>query len=139
MKLNQLRKIIREEVKAAVKEELQDMLNEAVKVASNPSTAKQVVPKSSITKTSSNSNSIDNLMEQTRTAMTGNDYKQVFNGTSDMVQKPNFASMMANSMGMKNPSNNQVGLDISQFDFVKKAGKVFNASVEKDKIRQGIN
>ena len=36
MKLNQLRKIIREEVKAAVKEELQDILNEAVKVASTP-------------------------------------------------------------------------------------------------------
>ena len=36
MKLNQLRKIIREEVKAAVKEELQDILNEAVKVARTP-------------------------------------------------------------------------------------------------------
>ena len=36
MKLDQLRKIIREEVKAAVKEELQDMLTEAVRVASQP-------------------------------------------------------------------------------------------------------
>ena len=44
MKLEQLRKIIREEVRAAVKEELQEMLNEAVKVASTPSTpAKPVV------------------------------------------------------------------------------------------------
>ena len=33
MKLDQLRKIIREEVRAAVKEELQDILNEAVKAA----------------------------------------------------------------------------------------------------------
>ena len=32
MKLDQLRKIIREEVRAAVKEELQDMLTEAVKI-----------------------------------------------------------------------------------------------------------
>ena len=33
MKLDQLRKIIREEVRSAVKEELQEMLNEAVKAA----------------------------------------------------------------------------------------------------------
>ena len=36
MKANELRKLIREEVKKAVKEELQDMLNEAVKFASTP-------------------------------------------------------------------------------------------------------
>jgi len=36
MKLDQLRKIIREEVRAAVKEELQDVMNEAVKYASTP-------------------------------------------------------------------------------------------------------
>ena len=36
MKLDTLRKVIREEVKAAIKEELQDMLTEAVKVASTP-------------------------------------------------------------------------------------------------------
>jgi len=38
MKLDQLRKIIREEVRAAVKEELQDILNEAVKVEVHPAT-----------------------------------------------------------------------------------------------------
>ena len=38
MKLDTLRKVIREEVKAAIKEELQDMLTEAVKVASTPTT-----------------------------------------------------------------------------------------------------
>ena len=36
MKLDQLRKIIREEVRAAVKEELQDVITEAVKIASTP-------------------------------------------------------------------------------------------------------
>ena len=36
MKLDQLRKIIREEVRSAVKEELQDVMNEAVKFASAP-------------------------------------------------------------------------------------------------------
>ena len=138
MKLNQLRKIIREEVKAAVKEELQDMLNEAVKVASLPD--KKISTKASHTSTNSinKSNSIDQLMEQTKASMTNTDYKQVFNGTSDMVQKPNFASMMANNMGMTEPTTPKVGLDISQFDFVKKAAKVYNASLEKDKTRQGV-
>ena len=36
MKIDQLRKIIREEVRSAVKEELQEDINEAVKVASTP-------------------------------------------------------------------------------------------------------
>ena len=40
MKLDKLRQIIREEVRAAVKEELQDMLTEAVKIASTPETKK---------------------------------------------------------------------------------------------------
>ena len=34
MKLDQLRKVIREEVRAAIKEELQEVLTEAVKIAS---------------------------------------------------------------------------------------------------------
>ena len=138
MKLNQLRKIIREEVKAAVKEELQDMLNEAVKVASLPD--KRIKNKTSYkpTTSTSKSNSIDQLMEQTKASMTNTDYKQVFNGTSDMVQKPNFAAMMANNMGMTESSTPQVGLDISKLDFVNKASKVYNASVEKDKAKYGL-
>ena len=36
MKIDQLRKIIKEEVKAAMKEELKDILTEAVKIASDP-------------------------------------------------------------------------------------------------------
>ena len=43
MKLDQLRKIIREEVRAAVKEELQEVMNEAVRVASTP-TKMQAIP-----------------------------------------------------------------------------------------------
>ena len=36
MKLDQLRKVIREEVKTAIKEELQEIMNEAVRAASEP-------------------------------------------------------------------------------------------------------
>ena len=41
MKLDELRKIIREEVRSAVKDEIQDMLTEAVKVASAPTKMQQ--------------------------------------------------------------------------------------------------
>ena len=65
MKLNQLRKIIREEVKSAVKEELQDMLTEAIKIASKPET-----PIKQPTTAGHRSNSITEMINQTRASMT---------------------------------------------------------------------
>ena len=55
-----------------------------------------------------------------------------------MVQKPNFASMMATNMGMKENAGPMPGLDISQFDFVKKAGDVYKKAIQKDKEKYGI-
>jgi hypothetical protein len=161
MKLDQLRKIIREEVRAAVKEELQDVINEAVKIASTPtemqpapepgtsdwSAAKKpsreelaeiiglkTPPKATNIEFSKN-DSLNSILQQTQQSMTNEDYQQVFTGTSDMVSKPNFASSMANQMGM---SGAQPGLDLSQLDFVSKAKSVFDASVKKDKQRVGL-
>ena len=157
MKLDQLRKIIREEVRAAVKEELQDVINEAVKIASTPakmqpapqpgisdwSVAKPKMDKQELAemiglKTPpkqtniefSKNESINSILQQTQNSMTNEDYQQVFTGTSDMVQKPNFASSMANQMGM---SGAQPGLDISQLDFVKKAKSVLDLANKKSK------
>ena len=144
MKLDQLRKIIREEVRAAVKEELQDILNEAVKVASTPGNGMTAVPKGQKKKWSvgksatldemlgnqkpkttnikfSKNKNIQSMLEQTRQSMTNEDYQQVYAGDSSMVKKPNFASSVANNMGM---GGNQPGIDISQLDFVKKAKSV---------------
>ena len=70
--------------------------------------------------------------------MNSQEYRNVFAGTSDMVSKPNFASSMASSMGMQGSTANQPGLDISQLDFVKKAGDVYNAAIEKDKQKRGL-
>ena len=138
MKLDQLRKIIREEVKAAVKEELQDMLNEAVRVASQPQikteTKTITVEKPKPTPT----DPIMEMLNQTKASMTSEEFKNVYSGTSDMVQKPNFASMMASNMGMTEQKGPMPGLDISQFDFVKKAGAVYNKAVEKDKQKYGV-
>jgi hypothetical protein len=160
MKLDQLRKIIREEVRAAVKEELQDVINEAVKIASTP-TKMQPAPAAGTSEWSaakkpskqelaemiglktppkatniefSKNDSINAMLQQTQQNMTNEDYQQVVTATSDMVSKPNFASSMANQMGM---SGAQPGLDLSQLDFVKNAKSVFDASVKKDKQRAG--
>ena len=75
MKLDQLRKIIREEVKAAVKEELQEMLTEAVRVASQPDAKPNVQQFKSPTKIQEaqppkSSDPIMEMINQTKASMT---------------------------------------------------------------------
>jgi|TARA_B100000900_G_scaffold414246_1_gene440375 hypothetical protein len=144
MKLNKLREIIREEVRSAVKEELQEMLTEAVRVASQPAvkpTKEKFVPNKQnqppVDKISPNS--LTEMLNQTKQSMTNEEYRNVFTGNTDMVQKPNFAEMMASNMGMVDSGRPAPGLDISQFDFVKKAGEVYKASLEIDKTKAGIS
>ena len=138
MKVQELKKIIREEVKAAVKEELQDMLNEAVKVASTPSISSTPIKQPAPKKVNYGTGGLEDLLEDTRSSMSSDDYKNVISMDSSMVTKPNFASMMASNMGMVDSGRPAPGLDISQFDFVKKAGEVYKASVEKDKQKYGV-
>jgi len=147
MKIKLLRQIIREEVKAAIKEELQEVLTEAVKIASEPLkngnqyrpvTQKDIKQTWSKGKLNTGTIPLQEMLEQTRASMTGTEYKNIYAGTSDMVQKPNFASSMATNMGMTDSQGPMPGLDISKLNFVKKAGKVYNASVEKDKVKAGL-
>lgn len=142
MKLDQLRKIIREEVRSAVKEELQDVMNEAVRAASTPgikvaSEHKQVIA-TPATPTKMNpqmgKSSIDEMLAMTKANMTNEEYKNVFTGTTANAQggipmKTNMASTMANQMGAA--SGRMPGIDISQLDFVKKAGAVLTAAEAK--------
>ena len=139
MKLDQLRKIIREEVKSAVKEELQEVMNEAVRIASKPQVNEvtQTKPVSIKKSIPTSTDPIMEMLNQTKASMTNEEYKNIYSGTSDMVQKPNFASMVASNMGMTENRGPMPGLDISQFDFVKKAGAVYNRSIEKDKEKYG--
>ena len=131
MKLDQLRKIIREEVKAAVKEELQDVLTEAVKVASTPSTPANPVVKINKPKTGT----LDEMLNMTKNSMTSSDYRTLVNANSSMVTGlPNTASTMATQMSM-NSGGNQPGIDISNLDFVKKAKDVLVASEKLNKSK----
>jgi len=140
MKLDQLRKIIREEVRAAVKEELQEMLTEAVKVASTPETKKptnvyQAVEKGQPKKWSfGKSATLDEMLQQTAASMSGDDAK---NFGAGQVTKPNFASSMGAQMGMTENAGPMPGIDISKLDFVSKAKSVLDLADKKTKARIG--
>ena len=139
MKLDQLRKIIREEVRAAVKEELQEVMNEAVKYASTPDNSMQKVskPKDSNLKWSvppTGKKSLDEMLAATKADMTNEDFRSI--GNFDSTKAPNFASTMANKMGMKAP---EVGISftaIPGFD-PSKAKAILDASLKKDNVRAG--
>lgn len=156
MKLDQLKGIIREEVQSAVRQELKEIIVEAVEIASRPSdkpvekvqeqvtsTPQQNIdrkqlaeliglkePPKQINIKFSENNKLDEMLQQTRQEMSGGDYKNIISATSDMVAKPNFANTMASQMGM---TGAQPGLDISSLDFVSKAKKVYDKAVEKSK------
>jgi hypothetical protein len=150
MKLDQLRKIIREEVRSAVKEELQEVMNEAVKSASGlntlatPTKTIQVeTQKPSPTNPVMGKTSLDEMLQMTRNNMTNEEYKTIFSGNAQNAMggvpqvngtpRQNVANSLANQMQMSPGA----GIDISQLDFVKKAGAVLQASELKDKQKAG--
>ena len=133
MKLDQLRKIIREEVRAAVKEELQEVMNEAVKHASTPAKMQQV-PKGQPKKWSvGKSATLDEMLQATRESMSGEEAKNIMGYQAPAA--PSMASSMASQMGMTQPSGPMPGIDISKLDFVSKAKSVLDASYKKDKAK----
>jgi hypothetical protein len=135
MKLDLLKKLIKEAVKEAVREELQTILSEDVEPTQVP---KQTVTKYAehrpmVARPIPTGDPIADLMNETKYSMTQGEYQNLISATSDMVQAP--------GLGM-NPIEGfrqgpEPGLDISQFDFMMRAGDVFKASVEKDKQRFG--
>jgi len=140
MKLDQLRTIIREEVRSAVKDELQEMLTEAVTIASAPSkpsnleysAVKQKDLKRSWSTGRMNTGTVplEEMLNMTKNAMTGDDYKNIINADSSMVKKPNFASNIAADMGLTESSGPMPGIDITKLDFVKKAKAIYDKSNE---------
>lgn len=160
MKLDQLRKVIREEVRAAVKEELQEVMNEAVKVASTP-TSMQPAPVAGTTSWSApkeekkpsrqelaelmgipappkttnlnftGKDPLQEMLNMTKQSMTGEDYGNVINADSTMVNKPSLATQQAANMGMSSVEGMQGSLDISQLGFVKNAKKVLDLANQK--------
>jgi hypothetical protein len=135
MKLDLLKKLIKEAVKEAVREELQTILSEDVRPVQVPkqTVTKYAEHKPVVARPIATGDPIADLMNETRYSMTQGEYQNLISATSDMVQAP--------GLGM-NPVEGfrqgpEPGLDITQFDFMMKAGDVFKASIQKDKERFG--
>jgi len=143
MKLDLLKKLIKEAVKEAVREELQTILSEDVKPSSTSIGVGEYEVPNTITKYENykppaarpipTGDPIADLMNETKYAMNQGDYRNLVSATSDMVQAPGLGM---NPIDQFRPGP-EPGLDISQFDFVKKAGAVYRASIDKDKQRFG--
>ena len=142
MKVEILRKLIREEVRAAVKEDLQDIMNEAVKIASQPVTEKSSVTVTPYVKVEAKPEKVKvgqdpimSMLEQTRKSMTNEDYRTIINMDSSAVTGSPMAGNVMNQMSRQGA---MPGLDISQLGFVNKAKDVLAASNKKDLERKGL-
>ena len=135
MKLDLLKKLIKEAVKEAVREELEIILSEDTKPVQAPkqTVTKYVEHRPVIARPVQTGNPIADLMNETKYSMTQGEYQNLVSATSDMVQAPGLGM---NPIESFRPSP-EPGLDISQFDFMMRAGDVYKASVQKDKERFG--
>jgi hypothetical protein len=138
MKVELFKKLIKEAVREAVREELIVILSEDVKPVSNKPVIQHVTKYAEhrpiVAKPVPTGNPIMDLMNETKHSMTQGEYQNLVSATSDTVSAPGLGMnpMMENFRQGPEP-----GLDISQFDFMMRAGDVFKASVEKDKARFG--
>ena len=136
MKLDLLKKLIKEAVKEAVREELGKILSEDVKTAPTPvqTITKYAEHRPVVARPVATGNPIMDLMNETKYSMTQGEYQNLVSATSDMVSAPGIGMQTGLEQFRQGP---EPGLDITQFDFMMRAGDVFKASVEKDKQRFG--
>lgn len=136
MKADVFKKLIKEAVREAVREELAVVLSEDK--PSQNSTPQQVTRYQSYkpiaSKSAATSTPLMEMLEMTKESMTSEDYRQMTSADTSMIQAPGLGR---SSLAEHSFSTPEPGLDISQLDFVKKAGAVLKASQEKDKQRLG--
>jgi len=163
MKLEELRKVIREEVEKAFKEQLKEVLLEAIQIASTPSTLKteQKVSTKQITDlkpmissavgegvTGTKKHNLHLVPQQKKFKPTGNPIEDMLQMTKASMTSadakaimgegaymPNMASSVAHQVSVG--AGNQPGIDLSQLPFISKAKTILEAAYQKDKQRQG--
>lgn len=127
MKVDALKKLIKEAVKEAIQEEL----------AKKPQPVTEMVEAPVVQSTG---NPIMDMLNMTKRSMTNEEYQNVMTADSSMAQAPDFRSMMSGMQEMPAPRRTlanapKVGLDISNLDFVKNAASIFKQSQKKDRER----
>lgn len=137
MKTELFKKLIKEAVREVLREELltESPVKQVPKVTKY---APYTPPVSSPAKTTFNP--IADLMAETKASMMTDPGAGHYMDMSQHVSAPGMGMESSNQPIMMEESfaRPEPGLDISQFDFVKKAAAVYNASVEKDKERFGV-
>jgi hypothetical protein len=135
MKADVFKKLIKEALREVIREELLMDLSER-KVTPSPQ-VNQVTKyenyKPTVSKPVPSGDPIMDLLQETRYSMSQGEYKELISATSDMVSAPGLGGNPIEQF-RQGP---EPGLDISQFDFMMRAGDVFKASIEKDKQRFG--
>ena len=136
MKLDLLKKLIKEAVSEAVREELGKILSEDVKPTPAPiqTVTKYAEHRPVVARPVTTGHPIMDLMNETKYSMTQGEYQNLVSATSDMVSAPGMGMQTGLEQFRPGP---EPGLDISQFDFMMRAGDVYKASVQKDKERLG--
>lgn len=138
MKVELLKEIIKQAVREAVREELQQVLSEDVKPKPTNKVAtpsfKNNITRPTITRPIPTGDTIQDLINETKYSMSQGEYQNLVSATSDMVSAPGLGMQPIVDQFRQGP---EPGLDISQFDFMMRAGQVYKASVEKDKQRFG--
>ncbi len=130
MKADVFKKLIKEAVKEALREELGELQTAIPQPAPVQEVKKYENYRPVVAAPAKTGDPIMDLLQETRASMTSGDYRTMVSMDSSMAQ--NGMPAMGNMISGPEP-----GIDISQLSFVKNAGKVFQASVEKDKQRFG--
>ena len=140
MKASEFKQLIKEAVREAIKEELLETVQQPV---SQPAGNKQ--PSVTYEKTG---NAVLDALNETRTSMTSDDYRNVMNANSSMAASFD-RSMFMPKQNIKPASDDpavvaqaiasapKTGIDISQLGFVNKAAAIVNVAAKKDKERFG--
>jgi hypothetical protein len=132
MKVEVFKRLIKEAVREAVREELAVVLSEDT--IPTRTQVQQITqyerPRPTAPKPVYTGDPIMDMLNETRATMTREEYRDMASVTSDMAG-PSMNPMQHFNAGP------EPGLDISQFDFMMRAGDVYKASVAKDKERFG--
>ena len=127
MKVSQLKSLIKEAVREAIKEELGSLQTQ--EAAPIQEVAQHTPPPPPPKAPAKTGNAILDALNETKYSTTAEEYRTMFNGNSSMVYAP--------GLGMQSqaPAGPQPGIDLSQLDFAKKAGAIFKRSNELDKAK----
>lgn len=147
MKVAELKQIIEQQVRQAVRLELKDLIQEAITIASTVGTEVPATANTSTQVTEKRINNtpqgrgykpIEDLLEETKLSFTSADAKSFI--TQDVRQElvqgmvPNSTTAVASKLGMIGQGD-APGIDLNALPFLKNAKQILNKSIVKDKER----